>query len=436
MGPLAIDEQTQRLTDSDKGEHYMPSDLILGSAVTGAKFTPRNHAATGNSFIDLVSRGRTIKSDTGQLVAEGAGLFDIGVRYYHYHARNPQTQEQSTSNALYAAVSHEIQDRFPGMLISFGASRNGVEVKEAIKRHGEWERISQSALPLHLGGAHFVTGQAAVELQIILDLERRGVDIGIAAASHPEFGRAVRHYVPSKKDNETALDVHSTTGGSSYGSTSPHTQFQVYRKAVDARRRLHLLHEVEWVQLDRSYAMTRFAAEHPLIRLGSEGQLNITLLFGFSPRFPFPDSYEDFRRAVSLAKSLEFDLSGKRVRTVTVSVGAAVLPQHATAHIKNLEFGERKGQLAGPLERLACYAAQADSNVDVIRSGMEDTPYIVTPDGEVTLTDNLGLAHQVKAMIDSCGSGVLTDRAAVRSRMGFGELSKLVEPPTAALAAW
>ncbi|OOK68313.1 hypothetical protein BZL29_6992 [Mycobacterium kansasii] len=71
------------------------------------------------------------------------------------------------------------------MLISFGASRNGVEVKEAIRRYGEWERISQSALPLHLGGAHFVTGQAAVELQIILDLERRGVDIGIAAASRP-----------------------------------------------------------------------------------------------------------------------------------------------------------------------------------------------------------------------------------------------------------
>lgn len=415
----------------------MPNDLVLGSAVTGAKFTPRNHASTGNPFIDLVSRGQTIKADVGQLVAEGAALFDMGVRYYHYHARNPQTQEQSTSNALYAAVSHEIQDRVPGMLISFGASRNGVEVKDAIKRYGEWERISQAALPLHLGGAHFVTSQAAVELQIILDLERRGVDIGIESTTRPEFARAVRHYVPSKKDNETVLDVHSTTGGSCYGSTSPYTQFKVYRKAVDVRRRLHLLHEVEWVQLDRSYAMTRFATEHPLIGLGSEGQLNITLLFGFSPRFPFPDSYEDFRRVVCAAKSFENDLAGKHVRKVTVSVGAAVLPQHARAHIKELEFGKRKGQLAGPLERLACYAAQPDSNVDVVRSGMEDTPYLVRPTGEITLTDNLGLAHQVKAMIDSCGGSILTEPSAVRRQMGFAALSKVVElPPALALATW
>ncbi|MCV7198102.1 hypothetical protein [Mycobacterium angelicum] len=409
--------------------------LVLGSAVTGAKFTPRNHTITGDTFIDLVSRGQTIKSDTGQLVAEAVALFDIGVRYYHYHARNPQTQEQSTSNALYSALSYEVQDRLPGMLISFGASRNGLEVKEAIRRHGEWERISQAALPLHLGGAHFVTKQAAAELQVILDLERQGNDIGIDAASRPEFTRAVRHYVATKSNSETALEVHSTTGGGHYGTTSPYTQFNVYRKAVDARRRLHLLHEIEWVQLDRSYAMTRFAVEHPLIRLGSEGQLNITLLFGFSPRFPFPGSYQEFCHAVSLAKSLEYDLCGRQSRRVTVSVGAAVLPEHARAHIKELEFGRHKGRLAGPLERLACYAAQPDSNVDLLRSGMEDTPYIVTPDGEVTLTDNLGLAHQVRAMIDSCGSGVLTDPAAVRRQMGFAELSKIVELPPAATVA-
>lgn len=412
----------------------MPSELILGSAVTGAKFTPRNHARTGDPFIDLVSCGQTIKSDVGQLVDEAAELADLGMRYYHYHARNPLTQEQSTSNTLYSAVSYQIQDRLPGILLSFGASRNGIEVKEAIRCHGEWERISQAALPLYSGGAHFVTSQAAAELQVVLDLERRGVDIGIDATSRPEFARAVRHYVPSKSNSETALDVHSTSGGGCYGTTSPHTQLEVYRKTIDARRGLQLLHEVEWVQLDRSYAMTRFATEHPLIGLGSEGQLNITLLFGFSPRFPFPATYEEFCRAVSLAKALEYDLAGKRVRRVTVSAGAAVLPQHAKAHIKELEFGRRKGQLAGPLERLACYAAQPGSNVDVIRSGMEDTPYLVTADGDIALADNLVLAHQVSAMVDGCGSSLLTDPAAVRSRLGFAEPSTAVELPSAARA--
>lgn len=413
----------------------MPHELILGSAVTGDKFTPGNHADLGQPLFDLISRGRTVKSNTGQLTSEACALFDIGVRYYHYHARNPVTQEQCTSNALYSELSHEIQDRLPGMLISFGASRNGAEVREAIRRHGEWERISQAALPLHLGGAHLVSCQGGAELQIVLDLEHQGQDTGVDVASDPEFARVVRHYVPSGRDSSDALDVYSTAGGSYYGSTSAYTQFEVCRQAVDARRRLHLLHEVDWIQLDRSYAMTRFATEHPLIRLGSEGQLNITLLFGASSRLPFPETYDDFRRAVSVAKSLERDLSGRQCRKVTVSVGASVLPQHARAHIKKLEFGERKGELAGPLERLACYAAQPDSEVDVIRSGLEDTPYLVIRNGDITLTDNFGLAHQVNALVRSCGAVVITDPPTLRSRMGFTGLSEAMEfPPAATLA--
>ncbi|SON60334.1 hypothetical protein MSIMFI_01828 [Mycobacterium simulans] len=413
----------------------MPHDLILGSAVTGAKFTPKNHAEMGEPLFDVVLRGRTIQLDTNKLLAEACALYDIGVRYYHYQARNPHTHEPCTSNAIYAALSHEIQDRLPGMLISFGASRNSIEVREAIRRNGEWERISQAALPLHLGGAHFVTSQGGAEFQIVLDLEHKGHDISIEAVSDPEFARIIRHYVPSITDSVMILDVHSTAGGTYYGSSSPRMQFEVYRQAVDARRRLHLLHEVEWIQLDRSCALTRFATEHPLIRLGSEGQLNITLLFGSSWRLPFPESYADFRRAVCLAKSIERDLSGNIARKVTISVGAAVLPQHARAHINELEFGARKGQLAGPLERLACYAAQPDSEVDVIRSGLEDTPYIVTHDGDITLTDNFGLAHQVVEMVGSCGASIITDPPTLRSRMGFAGPSKAMEfPPAATLA--
>lgn len=66
----------------------MTRKLVLGSAVTGAKFTPTNHAPTGNPLIDLVSTGETIKSDIDALAAEAASLYSIGVRYHHYHARN------------------------------------------------------------------------------------------------------------------------------------------------------------------------------------------------------------------------------------------------------------------------------------------------------------------------------------------------------------
>lgn len=397
----------------------MHNELILGAAVTGAKFTPTNHAPTGNALIDLVSTGETIKSDVDALAAEASSLFEIGVRYYHYHARNPKTHEQTTSNSTYSQVSLEVQDRLPGMFLSFGASRNGPEVRQSILEHGEWERVSQSALPLHMGGAHFVTKQAAVELQIIIDLQRQGVDTSPQAVREPSFLEAINHYKPSEDTYSTKLELNSTTQGGNYGSTAPSIQMQTYARAVESRRRLGLLHEVEWVQLARSYAMTKFAIEHPAIRLGSEGQLNITLLYGFSPKFPFPASYEEFRHAVDLAKSLEYDYDGNKARQVTISVGAAVIPQQAENHVRPIEFGPRKGNLAGPLERLATYAAREADRIDILRFGMEDTPYIMSSDLSMAPSDNLGLGLQCVRMLEDYGVEVTTDPKTIRARMAM-----------------
>lgn len=395
----------------------MTRKLVLGSAVTGAKFTPTNHAPTGNPLIDLVSTGETIKSDIDALAAEAASLYSIGVRYHHYHARNPVTHEQTTSNAVYSAVSYAIQDRLPGMILSFGASRNGPEVRQAIEEQGEWERVSQSALPIHLGGAHFVTKQAAVELQIVLDLERQGTSISREDVIKPDFAEAVRAYVPSHRTVPIRLETNSTKRGGNYGSTAPAIQLATYVQAVNSRRRFGLLHEIEWVQLDRSFAMTRFAIEHPEIQLGSAGQLNITLLFGFSPRFPFPKNYSEFREVVKLAKSLEYDSNGIRSRTITIAVGSAVIPQQANEHIRALEFGPRAGELAGPLERIVNYSAQPDSQVDIIRFGMEDTPYLIRRDQVMVPSDNLNLGLQCVHALEECGVELVVEPSKVRRHL-------------------
>ncbi|ORW98458.1 hypothetical protein AWC27_03440 [Mycobacterium szulgai] len=115
---------------------------------------------------------------------------------------------------------------------------------------------------------------------------------------------------------------------------------------------------------------------------------------------------------------------------------AAVLPQQARAQIRKLEFGKRKGQVAGPLERLACYAAQPDSAVDVVGSGrIADTPYLVTRDGDITLSDNFGLAYRLNAIVRSCGAVIITNPSTIRSRMGFDGRSEAMEfPPAATLA--
>ncbi|MFJ5925682.1 hypothetical protein ACIQF6_24040 [Kitasatospora sp. NPDC092948] len=376
-------------------------------------------------LLDQISTGATIKNSPLALIAEAEALSGMGCRYYHYHARNPRTHEQSTSNDIYQEISRSLQHRCKEMLISFGASRNGPEVRESIQRFGEWERISQSSLPLHLGGAHFVTVQAAVELQLMCEAERRFGEMGPDLVDSERFLEIVEDYRPSDRLTRTSLETYSTTNGADYGRTSPLIQFEVYRSAVQARQRLGLFHEVEWVQFPRSYAMTRYAVEHPQIRLGGSGQLNITLLFGFSPRLPFPRSYAEFKQVVDAARRLEYDLADPKVkrRHVTVSVGAAVLPEHAAGHVAPLDVGTRRGRAVSALERLAAYAAQPDSGVDVIRFGMEDTPYAVTVDeggrGHLRLADNCELAEIVIREIHANGARVETDHEVIFERMGL-----------------
>ncbi|MEU6862342.1 hypothetical protein ABZ924_03525 [Streptomyces sp. NPDC046876] len=401
--------------------------LILGCASTGAKFTPGNHRATGDVLLDQISTGTTIKNSPLALIAEAEALYGMGCRYYHYHARNPRTHEQSTSNDIYQQISRPLQRRCKEMLISFGASRNGPEVREAIARFGEWERISQSSLPLHLGGAHFVTIQAAVELQLMCEVERQYGDVGLDFVDSERFAKIVADYRPSDRLTTTSLETYSTSNGADYGRTSPLIQFEVYRSAVRARQQLGLFHEVEWVQFPRSYAMTRYAVEHPQIRLGGSGQLNVTLLFGFSPRLPFPRSYAEFKQVVDTARKLEYDLAepGVKKRHVTVTVGAAVLPEQAGQHVAPLDVGARRGRTACALRRLATYAAQPDSGVDVLRFGMEDTPYAVTEAGGgdrgglLRLADNCELAEIVINELAVNGASVETDHDTIFDRMGL-----------------
>ncbi|ARF56534.1 3-keto-5-aminohexanoate cleavage protein [Streptomyces gilvosporeus] len=399
--------------------------LILGCASTGAKFTPNNHRLTGDTTLDSICTGKTIKTSALASIAEAEALYGMGCRYYHYHARNPLTHEQTTDNEIYQEISRGVQRRCPDVLISFGASRNGGEVRERIRAFGEWERVSQCAIPLHLGGAHFVTIQAAVELQVICELERQlekqGRTLDLDLVGDPDFLTALAAYEPSDRVQDAQLDTHSTSKGADYGKTSPLIQFQVYRNAIRARQKLALFHEIEWVQLLRSYAMTRYAVEHPAMRLGSSGQLNITLLFGFSPRLPFPENYAEFKRVVDAAKSLEYDLAepGVKKRHVTVSVGAAVLPQHAAQHYKELDVGPRRGTRACAVRRLAAWASQPDSQVDILRVGMEDTPYAVDDDGQVQLADNIQLLGHAIDEMTANGAGIERDHEAIFARMGL-----------------
>lgn len=394
--------------------------IILGTAATGAKFTPLNHCDSGDPMLDRICRGDDIPVTTEALARELQSLYSLGCRYFHYHARNSETREQTTHSRVYARVGRMIRSICPNMLVSFGASRNGTEVLQNISSYGEWERVSHAALPLQEGGAHFVTTQAAIELQVICDLERK-----LSRRITPEYVESsafvddIKAYSPSADEEKSNLETNSTSNGGDYGSSSPAIQLETYSRAINARNTEKLLHEVEWVQFARSFAMTRMAIERPEIKLGGNGRLNIILLFGFSPRLPFPATYEEFKSVVLAAKSLERDLvTGEKQRTVTISAGAAVLPQHAAQNVRELDVGPFRGEKACALRRLATWAAQPDSGVDILRSGMEDTPYEMHLERGISPTSNIRLC---KIAIMEChrnGATIETDQKVVSARLG------------------
>ncbi|GGF45436.1 hypothetical protein GCM10011611_59830 [Aliidongia dinghuensis] len=378
-----------------------------------------NHRNTGDKILDEICNGERIAVGIEEIRAELRRIHGIGCRYYHYHARNFMTREQTTDNSVYRDIGSDALSRHPDLVLSYGASRNGPEVIENISRFGEWERVSHADLPIDAGGAHFITMQAAIELQILRDFEDAGRLVTAEYAQSPAFLADIAGYVPSTRAEDVKLETNSTANGGNYGRSSPAIQLETYAAAVEARRRRGLFDEVEWVQFERSLAMTRFAIEHEAVRLADRGQLNITLLFGFSPKLPFPTSYAEFRAVVAAAKGLERDLeTGERRRQVTISVGAAVLPQHAAKAVGPLDVGRDRGRRVTALQRLAAYAAQEDSEVDVLRVGMEDSPYLLSEDGAIRPTSNVELCEVAAEELHRHGVAVLTDGARVAGRLG------------------
>lgn len=389
-----------------------PRKLILGAAITGAKFTPGNHTRESGETLDAILSGRHIPVGLDALEREVDAMWKGGVRYLHWHARNPLTREQSCEQALYREFGLAARRRYPGLALSYGASRNGREIREAIATRGEWERISQSGLDLHEGGADFVTTHAAAELIAILDLERQGY-LRIDQTGRTEFLKPVSDYIASRTVETVSIEANSTSGGSDYGRSSPAEQLRVLAHAIAARNRLNLPQEVEWTQLPRSHALTRLLLEEFKPGLGDNGRLNVTILFGFSPKLPFPTNYESFQQAVQFARDLEQRRRFPEMH-LTVTVSAAVLPQQAGKLICPLDVGPYCGSRVTPLERLVAYACQPDSGVDVLRFGLEDAPFLIELDGTVRPASNVDLMHFVLENVEKHEGVLLTDPVSIR----------------------
>lgn len=73
----------------------------LGCTSTGAEFTSRNHAATGNHLLDSICTGTTIRTAPDKLLDEACQLYEVDCCYYRHHVYNPLAREQTADNDIY-----------------------------------------------------------------------------------------------------------------------------------------------------------------------------------------------------------------------------------------------------------------------------------------------------------------------------------------------
>ena len=86
-----------------------------------------------------------------------------------------------------------------------------------------------------------------------------------------------------------------------------------------------------------------------------------------------------------------------------------------------MDVGPLKGQLLTPIDRLIAYAVKPASNVDVIRVGLEDTPYVQHANYKLLPTTNIQLLQHSRALIERLGGAVLTDETSLNQFMAHNQ---------------
>ena len=81
-----------------------------------------------------------------------------------------------------------------------------------------------------------------------------------------------------------------------------------------------------------------------------------------------------------------------------------------------MDVGPLAGTPLDAMHRLIGYAAQDDSEVDVVRVGMEDAPFLLGDDGRIRPTNNVELCTVAANLLDRHGVTLQTDPSGITER--------------------
>jgi hypothetical protein len=351
-----------------------PDAIVLSLATTGPSYSP-------NSFPSIPTEIDDVLLDTNR-------AYDLGFRFFHHHARNPETGLQFSNLKYNEILFRETKRNNPGALVGGATSRKG-EVELQIDQRARHLRK-------RCGG------------QISLaDLAR--IEVAVRAAAVEARPDRITTFTPTELKLTNCIseeDLAETAKGYSELTrrewSNPEVMRQYYRALRSRCVELGVAEELE-LTTDLAFPVIERIADDPT--LGLPRNLFVLFLFGYSSRLPINRSC--FDRALAWVDSLE-SRAGIRIH---VTVGAAIPPHLAveTERRRNQALPQGKHDIREVFEWVA-----ESKRVDSFRVGLEDVPVMWGRP-----TNNIELAIHARELCSEFGIEVAINPDEVRRLLGI-----------------
>jgi uncharacterized protein (DUF849 family) len=320
------------------------------------------------------------------VIDDATQAYDYGIRFFHVHARNPQTGLQFADLQYYRAVFEGIRSRNPGALVGGATSRKAEverQIAQEIRRMVSRTHLQEISAK-QLGRIEMTVRAVAVEAR----------PDRITTFTPPEI--RITGTVSDADYNETVKGYSELTRRS---WNRPDVMRWYYWFLRQRCIQLGVGEELE-ITTDAAFPVIEQLSLDP--SLGLPKDLFVLFLFGYSNRLPIE------RRQFDKAMNWVTQIERRAGVNAHVTVGAAIAP-HAAARKAR---GRNQSLEVGTHDYREVFEwVVQDPRVDSFRVGLEDVPELYG-----CHQSNTDLAKHAAELCDEYGVRVMTDPYEIRDR--------------------
>ena len=355
----------------------MTNKIVLATALTGARYSPWLLKDTKDVALDPKFYAQHMPITPEQVTQDVRGSYTYGARFFHVHARNPQTGAQWANLDWYDKVAQGIREIDPNVVISFPTSRK-MEVGKGIEDRLKLLEMIQKNSPGRVDRAY-------AEFKVR----------GVAVEAHPDTLTTFTVPEVTMLGNlKNRLGVEETPGW-----TDPEVMKLYYEFLIQRTKELGVMQEIEITTMGQFDVLKRMAESG---KYHMDAPMHFVVLLGFSDGLPIDKkTYE-----VAL-KEIE-DLRKGVEHPAVITVGAVIPPQKAKKE-SSIRFEPGKHDYHEVMQWVT-----DDHRVGLFRVGLEDTPELYGKQRK-----NAELVAHAAEFFDKKGVEIVTDAHVLREAFGL-----------------